>query len=66
LRFKKIELKARPSDQISHQNRHRKDIELYVVDASDIDAGVNWRILTTLVVESEKDAKEVLNMSFPR
>lgn len=62
LRFEKIELKARPSDQVSHQNRHRNDLELYVVDASDVKAGVNWRILTTLVVESQEDAKVVLDI----
>lgn len=62
LRFKKIELKARPSDQVTHQNRHRDDLELYVVDASDVEAGVNWRILTTLVIKSKEDVKEVLDI----
>lgn len=61
IRFKKIELSAKPSGQVTHQNRRRKDVELYVVDASDIENNLNWRILTTLPVVSLQDAKDVLN-----
>lgn len=61
IKFKKIELSSRPNGQVSHQNRHRNNIEIYVVDASDIKNDLNWRILTTLPVEKLEDAKEVLN-----
>jgi hypothetical protein len=61
IKFKKIEFSSRPSGQVSHQNRHRKNIEIYVVDASDIKNDLNWRILTTLPVETLEDAKEILN-----
>ena len=62
IRFTKIEFKSQPNDQVSHRNRYRSDFEVYVVDASDIDHGVNWRILTTLPVENINDAKDILNI----
>ncbi len=62
IRFKKIELKARPNDQVTHKNRYRDDLEIYVVDASDVDAKVSWRILTTMPVESLGDAIIVLDI----
>jgi hypothetical protein len=62
LRSEKLELKSKPSDQTTHMNRHRKDLELYVIDASDVKAEVNWRILTTLPVSSSEDIKEILDI----
>jgi len=61
IRFKKIELSARPNMQKTQQNKRRENIELYVVDASDIVNDINWRIITTLPVKNLQDAKDVLN-----
>lgn len=61
IRFKKIELSARPSGQKTQQNKGRMNTEIYVVDASDINNDVSWRIMTTLPVEKLQDAKDVLN-----
>lgn len=62
LRFKRVEFKARPSDVVTHMNRHRDDFEIYVVDASDSENQVNWRILTTLPVNSVEDCVMVLDI----
>lgn len=61
IRFKKIELSAQPNGTKTHQNKCRKDIELYVVDASDRENDINWRLLTTIPVEKLQDAKDILN-----
>lgn len=61
IRFKAIELAARPNHQKTQQNKNRTNTELYVIDASDVENELNWRIITTLPVESLNDAKEVLN-----
>lgn len=61
IRYKKIELSCRPNGQTSHQNRHRENLELYVIDASDVENKLNWRILTTLPIEKLQDAKDILN-----
>jgi hypothetical protein len=39
----------------------RTDTEVYVVDASDVENDLHWRLLTTLPVEKLQDAKDVLN-----
>ena len=43
-------------------NRHRENVEMYVVDASDSSKEVNWRILTTLPVGDLGDAIKVLDI----
>ncbi len=61
IRYKKVELAARPNGQKTQQNKTRVDTEVYVVDASDIENDLHWRILTTLPVEKLQDAKDILN-----
>lgn len=61
IRYKRIELSARPNTQKTQQNKSRENIQLYVVDASDIANDINWRIITTLPVEKLQDAKDILN-----
>lgn len=61
IRFGRIELSARPNELVSKQNRHRKNIELYVVDAAEPEGDLHWRLLTTLPVEKLQDAKDILN-----
>lgn len=39
----------------------RSDIELTVVDATELGGELSWTLLTTLPVETLKDAKEILN-----
>ncbi len=60
IRFSEIELLARPNNQKTHINKHRKDVNIYIVDATD-GAGLHWRLLTTLPVGSLSDAVEILN-----
>lgn len=62
IRFLKVELKGKPSDMSSKQNKHREDLELYLVDATDSKAGLNWRLLTTVPVETVNDAKYILDI----
>lgn len=62
IRYCRLELSARPNDQVSNMNRHRKDLEVYVVDASDSKNNVNWRLLTSLPVTTLEDALEVLDI----
>jgi len=62
LRYRRIELKSRPNDQRTQQNKGRKDIELYVLDATEEGGSLSWRIITTLAIESAEVAKEVLNI----
>ena len=59
IRFDKVELLARPNVQKTQQNKHRQDIELFVVDATD--GELHWRLLTTLPVNTLSDAIEILN-----
>ena len=61
VRYARIELSARPNNQKTQQNKGRSNVEVYVVDASDIQNNLHWRILTTLPVQDLQEAKEVLN-----
>lgn len=60
IKFGKIELLAKPSGLKSKQNKNRKDLQLYVVDITD-HKELHWRLLTTLVVDDVKTAKEIMS-----
>lgn len=61
IRYKKIELSGQTNSQRTQQNKMRNNIEVYVVDASDVKNDLNWRIITTLPVDKLQDAKNILN-----
>lgn len=61
VRFRKVVLSACPSGQVTPRNMGRSDIELTVVDATELGGELSWTLLTTLPVETLKDAKEILN-----
>lgn len=61
IRFKRIELNSHPQGAKNQHNKMRKNVELYVLDASNDKDAISWRILTTLPIEKLQDAKDVLN-----
>ena len=61
IRYKKVELAAQPNHAKTQQNKMRTNTEVYVVDASDVENDLHWRLLTTLPIEKLQDAKDVLN-----
>ena len=59
IRFCKIELST-PGTYKTKSNKNRTNTELYVVDASEMGGEISWRLLSTLPVQSLKDAKMIL------
>jgi len=61
IRFTRVILKGRPNDVKTQLNKMREDVELYLVDAAEVDGDLHWRILTTIPVNNLQGAKDILN-----
>lgn len=61
LRFGKILLNNRPSGQVTGKNKNRSEVELFVVDATELGGDLSWRLLTTIPVTKVLEAKKILN-----
>ena len=62
IRYTRVELNSRPHNLVPKNKKARKDLEIYVVDATDRNADLSWRLLTTMPIHSKSDAIEVLQI----
>lgn len=62
IRFTKIVIDPHPNGVKTPRTKNREELELYVVDATELGGELSWRLLTTIPVNNLDDAKEVLRL----